>query len=149
MVVTFEGAPAVGKSTVAGKLSDFHSCYTVPEVNKLFGKEDRISDLWYYQKQVERWNLANENQDYSVLSILDGDVFQPIWFGALFPNENWGNFKQKVNFYSEMLDKKNIDFPNIYVYFHLEEGVRAEREIERSVLLGRSQEVIESRGQVP
>lgn len=143
MVITFEGAPAVGKSTIAGKLSDLHGCYTVPEVNKLFGKENRISDLWYYQKQVERWNLAINNQVNSVFSILDGDIFQPIWFSVLFPNENWGSFKQKVDFYSEMLDRKNIDFPNKYVYFHIAEGVRAEREIERSLLLGRSEEAIE------
>jgi deoxyadenosine/deoxycytidine kinase len=125
MIITFEGGPASGKSTVASELENSYGCCTVPEVNKLFGKESRSSDLWYYQKQAERWQLALQNQESKRLSILDGDLFQPIWFSSLFPDENWGDFDAKVNFYSEMLQQGKVGFPNVYVYFHIEEHVRA------------------------
>lgn len=113
MILTFEGGPATGKSTVADKLASTHACYTVPEVNKLFCKENRISDICYYQKQCERWALSLQGQESAVLSILDGDVFQPIWFGLLFPSESWEDFGEMVNFYSDMLERNQIGFPNI------------------------------------
>ncbi|PAJ72468.1 hypothetical protein CJF42_20965 [Pseudoalteromonas sp. NBT06-2] len=145
MILTFEGGPAIGKSTIANKLENSHGCYTIPEVNKLFGKENRISDLWYYQKQAQRWELALHNQESTVLSILDGDIFQPIWFSSLFPGKNSESFDETVNFYSEMMLQDKVGFPNAYIYFHAEERVRAKRERERSVILGRSQKSIEQK----
>ncbi|MDK2594017.1 hypothetical protein [Pseudoalteromonas obscura] len=145
MIVTFEGAPAVGKSTIASVLKDEHGCYVVPEVNKLFGKDNRESDLWYYQKQIERWHIASRSANDAMLSILDGDVFQPVWFGLTFPDEHWGCFDTIVSFYRKMLDGKRVSFPTKYVYFHVPEQVRANREFERSSLLGRSSAAIEKK----
>jgi deoxyadenosine/deoxycytidine kinase len=142
MILTFEGAPAVGKSTVSANLHKLHGSYVVPEVNKLFGKENRESDLWYYQKQVERWKIATSNKKENKLVILDGDVFQPIWFNALFSEENWGNFDNIVEFYRPMVVTHKILFPSGYVYFHVGEELRSEREFERSTALGRSHESI-------
>lgn len=145
MIITFDGAPATGKSTVADMLANSHACYTVPEVNALFGKENRISDLWYYQKQSERWDLVVQSQESTILSILDGDIFQPIWFSSLFPDENWGDFDEIVHFYSEMLKQDKVGFPDMYVYFHTEEWIRADRERARSACFGRSLESIEQK----
>lgn len=142
MIFTFEGAPASGKSTVSEALATAHGCYIVPEVNKLFGKENRTSDLWYYQKQALRWDLAKQNQNTTSLSILDGDVFQPLWFSSFYPDENWGHFDDIVKFYATILKHGSIGLPNMYVYFHTEERIRAEREKERSMCLGRSPETV-------
>ncbi|ESP91483.1 MULTISPECIES: hypothetical protein [Pseudoalteromonas] len=145
MIVTFEGAPAVGKSTIASALKDKHGCYVIPEVNKLFGKDNRESDLWYYQKQIERCHIASSSASDAMISILDGDVFQPVWFGITFPDENWGCFDTIVSFYRKMIDEKQVSFPNKYVYFHVPEALRANRERGRSSLLGRSSEEIEKK----
>jgi len=142
MIFTFEGAPAVGKTTISEKLNSDHDCYVVPEVNKLFGKENRKSDLWYYQKQIERCQLSILNQSSPTLSILDGDVFQPIWFSSLFPDEDWGDFEKMVDFYRDMIEKTEISFPNKYIYFHTKERVRALRETGRSKLRGKNAEEI-------
>ena len=41
-----------------------------------------------------------------------------------------------------MLERNQIGFPNMYAYFHIEEYVRADREMKRSTLLGKSSEEI-------
>jgi deoxyadenosine/deoxycytidine kinase len=138
MIITFEGAPAVGKTTISEELMVTHDCYIVPEVNKLFGKDKRESDLWYYQKQIQRWHLSTQSHHSKTLSLLDGDVFQPVWFSALFPDEDWGSFEKMVKFYSDMLDKNLVGFPHKYLFFHTEERVRAQRETSRSKRQGRS-----------
>jgi hypothetical protein len=138
VIVAFEGAPAIGKTTVSEELKTSCDCHVVPEVNTLFGKENRTSDLWYYTKQIERCRLSKQNQHSATLSILDGDVFQPIWFSALFPDENWGDFEQMVTYYRETLDQGLLSFPDKYVFFHAQEKTREQRETLRSERLGRS-----------
>ena len=139
MIVTLEGAPAVGKSTVAAHLQSAHGCYVVPEANKLFGKDNRETNLRYCQKQVERWRLAKQERSQN-FSILDGDIFQPIWFSALFADEDWGDFDQIVNFFNLALRDGSIEFPDLYIFFFVDENLRAQREFERSEALGRSYE---------
>ena len=141
MKLVFEGAPAVGKSTVSKALKSHHNCYVVPEVNVLFGKENKESQLWYYQKQVERWNMALESGSESI-RVLDGDIFQPVWFNYLFPDEDWGCSEEMIEFYLAMLKTNQISFPDKYIFFHIDEKTRAVREMERSKKLGKSSEHI-------
>lgn len=140
MIITFEGAPAVGKSTVASHLESSYGCSAIPEVNKLFGKDNRDDDLWYFQKQVERWQLALQG-DHK-LTILDGDIFQPIWFNSVFSKNDWCDIDKMFEFYSQMVKAGKIQFPDTYVYFYIREELRSQREQERGNALGKSSEAI-------
>ncbi len=142
MKLVFEGAPAVGKSTVSNVLKSNHNCQVIPEVNVLFGKECLDSHLCYYQKQVERWSLATSKPDLESISIFDGDIFQPVWFSYLFSDEDWGCFDEMNEFYLSMLQSKQISFPDKYVFFYIDENTRVVRETERSKLLGKNSEQI-------
>ena len=142
MKLVFEGAPAVGKSTVSKALKNHHHCQVVPEVNVLFGKE-MDTHLWYYEKQVERWNLATVGAEK--LSVLDGDIFQPVWFKTLFSDEDWGSYEEMIEFYLAMLKDKRISFPDKYVFFYIDEKTRAARERKRSEKRGKSADHIRQR----
>ncbi len=142
MIIGFEGAPAVGKSTVATFLKNNHNYHVVPEANQLFGKQNRSSDLWYYQKQIERQALAVQACQQNKVAILDGDVFQPLWFNALFMSKNSHQFEKLIGFFSSMFKAKKITFPDRYVYFEIDENIRQERECLRSKILGKSDALI-------
>jgi deoxyadenosine/deoxycytidine kinase len=76
-VICLEGPSAVGKITVAGELSKQFGVKIVPEINQLFQRSDVESRTWYFEKQVERRNLAQAPAAGATFNVLDGDPFQP------------------------------------------------------------------------
>ncbi len=110
MIICFEGPSAVGKTTLAAQLSaDFH---VVPEVNELFGREQG-DGWWYLGRQVERWQrclLADRD------SILDGDIFQPLWYHWIYGDPRETLSQDDVHqFYQNEIQHGRIRFPDLYV----------------------------------
>ena len=113
MIISFGGASSIGKTTLCQSFSITH--VIIPEVNILCANEKRKGKFWYYEKQVERFQIAfsaNKN------AIFDGDVFQPIWYNWIYgyPKE----FDSKVEthqFYLEKLIDEKICFPDLYIIF--------------------------------
>ncbi len=123
MIICFEGPSAVGKTHLCELLHD--SFTIVPEVNLLFSREEEASKFWYYEKQVERYQMALQSpQD----TILDGDVFQPLWynwaygFPAKFPS-----FRETQRFYLKQIRTQHIAFPDIYMVFQAPESLLRKR----------------------
>lgn len=116
-IICFEGPSGIGKTTMSKLLSDKFNI--VPEVNLLFKRTNNEPKYWYHERQVDRFNLCKTSNKKS---ILDGDLFQPIWY-------NWvcnypANFlpKQETHdFYREQLTKGKIAFPDLYIIFHVDE----------------------------
>jgi len=116
-IICFEGPSGIGKSTMSQLLSDDFNI--VPEVNLLFERPDSVSEYWYHEMQVERYKMCQRS---SQMSILDGDIFQPIWY-------NWAckypsNFLSKAKthrFYKSKLETGKMRFPDLYIIFHVEE----------------------------
>jgi deoxyadenosine/deoxycytidine kinase len=138
MIVTLEGAPAVGKSTIASMLSS----EAIAEVNVLFGKMTAGSheNQWYLQRQLDRWQLAKAADQANRLAVLDGDVFQPLWFGALFRDEDWGTIEEKSRFFQDAAQARLVSLPDQFVCVQASEEIRVQRELIRSLSKGRSQE---------
>jgi hypothetical protein len=136
LILTLEGAPAVGKSTTAAALG----YYIVPEVNKLFGKKagKQSENTWYLQRQLERWRVARKAETASQTVVLDGDVFQPIWFSALFWQEDWVDIETTVEFFDRAMREGNVAMPSKFVVLSIPEETRAEREVARCLEAGRS-----------
>lgn len=113
MIICFEGPSAIGKTTLAKALKE-HFIH-VPEVNLLFQNEVPNSDYWYYEKQVERYQMC---KDAAQSSILDGDVFQPLWYNWIydFPPE-FLSLEALVDFYMEQIKKGRLRFPDLYIIF--------------------------------
>lgn len=116
-IVCFEGPSGVGKTTMGKLLSDAYNI--VPEVNLLFNRTGKESTYWYHEKQVERYELCKKS---AKPSILDGDIFQPIWYNwaCNYPS-NFLSKKETHEFYRNQLEEGKIAFPDLYIIFHVEE----------------------------
>ncbi|HEY9650862.1 MAG TPA: AAA family ATPase, partial [Coleofasciculaceae cyanobacterium] len=83
-LICLEGASAVGKTTTSKALAERYGAYIVPEVNQLFQPPTPEPIYWYFERQVERWTLAQSQLKNHDLVVLDGDPFQPLWYNWAF-----------------------------------------------------------------
>ena len=120
-IICLEGASAVGKTTTAENLKAKYNAFVVPEVNLLFERPEGESAEWYFERQIERFEIARKQSETHRLVILDGDPFQPLWY-------NWTyNFdgRQKLDFierfYQSKIQNEMIDFPDLYFIFSANE----------------------------
>ncbi|GAA0462301.1 AAA family ATPase [Alkalibacillus silvisoli] len=118
-VICLEGASAVGKTTTSKEIARKTNTYIIPEVNLLFERPKRESKTWYLERQVERWQIAQEKLREHDTVILDGDLFQPLSY-------NWcldfKLFNQSLDFIYEFYQKQikagRIGFPDKYFYLY-------------------------------
>ncbi|PGM88157.1 AAA family ATPase [Bacillus cereus] len=114
-IIAFEGASAVGKSTTCRELEKNYGAFIIPEVNLLFERPKNEHRTWYFEKQVERWNIAVQKSQQYELVILDGDIYQPL--------------SLIENFYKEKIINEEIGFPDQYFYLYTsEEELRKRKE---------------------
>ncbi len=113
-ILCLEGPSSVGKSSTARYLAQHHQAIHIPEVNLLFERPAQPSPYWYYERQVERFQLARA---YPVdkLVLLDGDPFQPIWYNPLFPSVTSLDYGSLVDFYRAHLERKTLAWPDRYI----------------------------------
>lgn len=116
-IICFEGPSGIGKTTMGHLLSVRYDI--VPEVNLLFERKANERPYWYLEKQIERYDLC---QAANSASILDGDIFQPIWYNWVcnYPAQFLSK-KETHAFYKTKLLEGKITFPDLYIIFHVEE----------------------------
>ncbi|WP_070128366.1 MULTISPECIES: AAA family ATPase [Bacillus cereus group] len=129
-IIAFEGASAVGKSTTCRELERNYGAFIIPEVNVLFERPKKTHRTWYFEKQVERWNIAVQKSQQYELVILDGDIYQPLSYNWCF---HFDIFNQPLslieNFYKEKIINEEIGFPDQYFYLYTsEEELRKRKE---------------------
>jgi hypothetical protein len=133
MIITLEGAPATGKSTIAKHLAQSHGFFRVPEVNELFPDRPRPEpEYWYRERQIDRLNLATTH----VNSVLDGDAFQAIGFSWLYPDRGFAHWPRSMAFFRANVHA--ITLPSFYAYLHASDSERYGREKDRERARGRS-----------
>jgi hypothetical protein len=121
-IVTLEGPSGVGKTTAASGICEAESAVRVPEVNELFDTTQEDSTTWYYERQCDRWRRAIELEDEYEVVILDGDVFQPLWYNWSLQSlsseettvEQFAPVETIANFYRPKLSEQEIGFPDRY-----------------------------------
>jgi hypothetical protein len=113
-IICFEGASAVGKTSLSKYLSENFNAYVIPEVNLLFQRTPDEPKFWYFEKQVERWELAvKASKNYQII-ILDGDPFQPLWYNWAYNFDVLQPLESTAEFYREKLVEGKIAFPGKY-----------------------------------
>ncbi|WP_248905015.1 ATP-binding protein [Halocatena marina] len=121
-IISLEGASAVGKTTTAKALCTEFDAYRVPEVNTLFDTSEEDATTWYFERQCDRWQLAVDRETDHELVILDGDVFQPIWYNWIAHHQTnthatideFAPLDSICRFYREKLKEKSVGFPDRY-----------------------------------
>ncbi|MFB5249335.1 chloramphenicol acetyltransferase [Bacillus mycoides] len=133
-IIAFEGASAVGKSTTCRELERNYGAFIIPEVNFLFERPRNEHKTWYFEKQVERWNMAVQKSHQHEIVILDGDIYQPLSYNWCF---HFDIFNQPLslieNFYKEKLINREIGFPDQYFYLYTgDEELRKRKESDQT-----------------
>ena len=121
-IICLEGASAVGKTTTATWFKASGGVFIVPEVNLLFEKREDASAEWYFERQVERWQIAREQNAIQRLVILDGDPFQPLWYSWAYHFLGWQSLDFMEQFYQPRIQNKTLDFPDRYFIFNASEA---------------------------
>lgn len=113
-IICFEGASAAGKSSLSKYLSENLNAYVIPEVNLLFQRTPNEPKFWYFEKQVERWELAVKASKKYQIVILDSDPFQPLWYNWAYDFDVLQSLESVAGFYREKLADGKIAFPDRY-----------------------------------
>jgi hypothetical protein len=113
-IICFEGASAAGKTSVSKYLSENFNAHIIPEVNLLFQRTPNETKFWYFEKQVERWELAVKSAKNYQIVILDGDPFQPLWYNWAYNFDVLQSLESVAGFYREKLADGKIAFPDKY-----------------------------------
>lgn len=115
MIICLEGPSAVGKTTTCAAFAEHNNAYIVPEVNALFERPANTSSDWYLERQVERWEIAQKHAANNRLVVLDGDLFQPLWYNWSFGFKQWQPLETLIAFYRPRIEAGTIRFPDHYV----------------------------------
>ena len=115
--ICFEGPSGIGKTTMCNLLLDQFTI--IPEVNLLFKRIGDEPKFWYYDRQVDRYQIHEKSNKKS---ILDGDIFQPIWYNWVcnYPS-NFASKEEVHRFYKTNLLEGKIAFPDLYIIFYCDE----------------------------
>ena len=127
--ICFEGPSGVGKTAMCNLFSQTN--HIIPEVNQLFQRNQGENKYWYLEKQVERYKLCN---DSNLGAILDGDIFQPIWYNWIYDYpENLLSKDETYAFYQAQIGSGRIEFPDAYIIFQApEEELRRRKEHDKN-----------------
>lgn len=128
-IICFEGASAVGKSSTAEALKTTRGAFVVGEVHELFPRPQDEPPEWYFERQVERWAIAQQQSRLHGLVILDGDPFQPLWYNWSYNFAGWQDLNFMERFYRPKIRDGAIRFPDAYFIFSAsEDELRGRRE---------------------
>ena len=121
-LICLEGASAVGKTSTAGEIAKRTNSYVIPEVNLLFERPKVESKTWYLERQIERWQIAQEKLKSYDTVILDGDIFQPLSYNWCYDFTLYNqNLHFIAEFYRTELKKGRLSFPDKYFYLYTDQ----------------------------
>jgi thymidylate kinase len=126
-IICLEGASAAGKTTLSRAIAERTAAGVIGEVWTLFERPSPEPPLWYLERQVDRWRLAAESAAKHGLAILDGDPFQPLWYGWAYRFAEFQSLSTMTSFYREAITAGHLAFPDLYILLAVAEPVLHER----------------------
>ncbi|MGI9282468.1 MAG: AAA family ATPase [Endozoicomonas sp.] len=120
-VVCLEGASGIGKTTAAQFMEKEFGYVRIPEVNELFERPIEESSTWYFQKQVERWQLAEAASNAGKVAILDGDHLQTFWYNWIYAEHGYQPVSKVLDFFKAEFQSGRVSFPDTYIILSLPE----------------------------
>jgi len=114
-IICLEGGSAAGKTTLSHAIAARTGAAVIEEVWALFGRPSPEPPLWYLEKQVERWRFALKSAEKHGLAILDGDPFQPLWYGWAYGFIEPHTLNTVTSFYRDAIAAGSLAFPDRYI----------------------------------
>ena len=114
-IICLEGASAAGKTTLSHAIAARTDAAVIAEVWAFFERPSPEPPLWYLERQVERWRFAVESAGEHRLSILDGDPFQPLWYGWAYGFTDPHTLSTVISFYHDAIVADSLAFPDRYI----------------------------------
>lgn len=132
-IVCLEGPSGVGKTTTATAFCEAFDAVRVPEVDALFERPADAPDDWYHERQCDRWRRAVDAEADHDVVVLDGDVFQSLWynwFATHAPADGPGPFASLETVhrrYERRLRERRVGFPDRYLVLGASEATLRRR----------------------
>lgn len=123
MLVCIEGPSAVGKTSICKLLEKNNDAYIVEETifRKLDGYSLTEQALYYLQKELERWNIAQEKLKTHPLVVLDSDPLKPLWFNWSFSFIDCLSLSELDNFFRSAIINEKLGYPDGYILLTTDE----------------------------
>ncbi|WP_146239841.1 chloramphenicol acetyltransferase [Paenibacillus illinoisensis] len=97
-----------------------YKAYIVPEVNELFKCPVTMSNNWYFERQVDRWQIAKEKSVNHEIVIMGGDVFQPLWYNWVYKFSLYEQTLEGIScFFRQCIQENKINFPDSYFLLYI------------------------------
>lgn len=107
--------------------------YIIPEVNALFARPTQASPNWYLECQAARWEIAQKQQEQDGLAVLDGDVFQPLWYNWASASAGYQDLDALSEFFRPLVEASVLGFPDHYFcLFTNEDELRRRKEADQT-----------------
>jgi hypothetical protein len=132
-IICFEGPSAVGKTSTAAAMAEAVGACVIPEVNVLFERPAAERPEWYFERQVDRWRLAESEAQTHPLVVLDGDPYQPLWYTWAYDFKGWQGLDFMQAFYRPRIAEGALGFPHRYIILGATiEELRRRKEVDTS-----------------
>lgn len=141
-IISIEGASAVGKTATSIALARANQAFHIPEVAAWWEKPQRAYPEWFFERQLDRWNIALEKELHTQV-IIDIDLFQPFWYNwsfdfTLFDGQSL-DFVE--HFYRPLIEQQKLGFPDTYFVLYTDEANLRQRKAGDSTRLRRGFEL--------
>ncbi|MFD0712963.1 hypothetical protein [Paenibacillus sp. GCM10027626] len=115
-VINIEGASAVGKTTTSSMLASRYNAFHIPEVNSWWQRPEDEYPEWFFERQLDRWSIAQEKLQKHHFVVIDIDLFQPFWYNWAFDFTLFGgqSLDFVAEFYRKQIRAQKIGFSDKY-----------------------------------
>jgi hypothetical protein len=115
-IISIEGASAAGKTTTSSTLASYYDGFHIPEVNTWWKRPEQEYPEWFFERQADRWRIAQDKKSEYSFVVIDIDLFQPLWYNWAynFTLFNGQSLDFVADFYRKQILSKKIGFPDKY-----------------------------------
>ncbi|MGG1634580.1 hypothetical protein MHH56_31860 [Paenibacillus sp. FSL K6-3182] len=138
-IIHMEGASAVGKTTTSSALALKYGGYHIPEVNTLWKRPEIEYPEWFFERQLDRFRIAQEKSKAHRFVVIDIDLFQPFWYNWAFGFTLFGgqSLEFLTDYFRKQLLARKLGFPDKYYLLNINEAELRKRK-EGDATRGRS-----------
>jgi len=83
-IISIEGPSAVGKTSTSSEIALRYGAFHIPEIYSWWRPPNPEYREWWFERQADRWRIAQQEKLSRSLVVIDIDLFQPFWYNWSF-----------------------------------------------------------------